>query len=65
MRQAIFSAGGGFVGNYSECSFTVEGTGTFKAGQGTNPYSGKIGEQHQEKEGKIEVIFFRADWKAP
>lgn len=57
VRQAIFHAGGGFIGNYSECSFTVEGTGTFKAGMGTDPYVGKIGEQHQEKEGKIEVIF--------
>jgi hypothetical protein len=57
VKQAIFNAGGGFIGNYSECSFTVEGTGTFKAGAGTDPYVGKIGEQHQEKEGKIEVIF--------
>ena len=57
VRQAIFKAGGGYIGNYSECSFTVEGTGTFKAGEGTDPYVGKIGEQHQEKEGKIEVIF--------
>lgn len=57
VRQAIFNAGGGFIGNYSECSFTVEGMGTFKAGTGTDPYVGKIGEQHQEKEVKIEVIF--------
>jgi dinuclear metal center YbgI/SA1388 family protein len=57
VKEAIFKAGGGFIGNYSECSFTVEGTGTFKAGVGTDPYVGKIGEQHQEKEGRIEVIF--------
>jgi len=57
VKQAIFNAGGGFIGNYSECSFTVEGTGTFKAGAGTDPYVGIIGEQHQEKEGKIEVVF--------
>jgi dinuclear metal center YbgI/SA1388 family protein len=57
VRQAIFKAGGGYIGNYSECSFTVEGAGTFKAGEGTDPYVGKIGERHQEKEGKIEVIF--------
>jgi dinuclear metal center YbgI/SA1388 family protein len=57
VRQAIFKAGGGYIGNYSECSFTVEGMGTFKAGEGTDPYVGKIGEHHQEKEGKFEVIF--------
>ena len=57
VRNAIFKAGGGYIGNYSECSFNVEGTGTFKAGENTNPYIGKIGEQHREEEIKIEVIF--------
>lgn len=57
VRNAIFSAGGGHIGNYSECSFNAEGTGTFKGGEGTDPYVGKVGEQHQEKEIKIEVIF--------
>ncbi|MGZ8549373.1 MAG: Nif3-like dinuclear metal center hexameric protein [Chitinophagaceae bacterium] len=57
VRNAIFAAGGGYIGNYSECSFNAEGTGTFKAGAGSDPYIGKIGEQHQEKEMRIEVIF--------
>ncbi len=57
VRQAIFDAGGGQIGNYSECSFNTEGTGTFKAGPGTDPFVGKPGEQHQEKEVKLEVIF--------
>ena len=57
VRNAIFAAGGGQIGNYSECSFYSEGTGTFKAGRGSNPYVGDIGEQHQEKEIRIEVIF--------
>ncbi|HEX7845367.1 MAG TPA: Nif3-like dinuclear metal center hexameric protein [Chitinophagaceae bacterium] len=57
VRNAIFAAGGGHIGNYSECSFNTEGTGSFKAADGTNPYVGKIGEQHLEKEIKIEVIF--------
>ena len=56
IRNAIFEAGGGHIGNYSECSFSATGTGTFKAGQGTNPYVGNIGEQHSENELKIEVI---------
>ncbi len=57
VRNAIFRAGGGNIGNYSECSFNVEGTGTFKAGEGTNPYVGNVGELHHENEIKIEVIF--------
>ncbi len=57
VRNAIFEAGGGHIGNYSECSFNAAGTGTFKAGQGTNPYVGNIDEQHSENELKIEVIF--------
>lgn len=57
VRQAIFKAGGGHIGNYSECSFNTEGWGTFTAGGGSNPYVGKQGEQHQEKEIRIEVIF--------
>ena len=57
VRAAIFEAGGGNIGNYSECSFNAEGTGTFKAGAGTDPFVGEIGLQHHEKEVKIEVIF--------
>ena len=57
VRNAIFAAGGGNIGNYSECSFNTEGTGSFKAGDGTNPYVGEIGTQHLEKEIRIEVIF--------
>jgi dinuclear metal center YbgI/SA1388 family protein len=57
VRDAIFKAGGGHIGNYSECSFNVEGTGTFLAGEGTQPYVGNIGKQHEENETKIEIVF--------
>jgi dinuclear metal center YbgI/SA1388 family protein len=57
VRSAIFNAGGGYIGNYSECSFNAEGTGTFKAGAGSNPYVGKEGERHYENEIKIEAVF--------
>ena len=57
VRQAIFEAGGGHIGNYSECSFSTEGMGTFKGEEGTNPFVGQPGEQHHERELKIEVIF--------
>jgi dinuclear metal center YbgI/SA1388 family protein len=57
VRAAIFEAGGGHIGNYAECSFGSEGIGTFKGNEGTNPYVGKAGERHEEKELKLEVIF--------
>lgn len=57
IRNAIFRAGGGGIGNYTECSFNVKGKGTFKAGEGTNPYVGEIDERHEEDEVKIEIIF--------
>ncbi len=57
VRQALFAAGAGQIGDYSECSFNAEGTGTFKAGPNADPFVGKIGEQHRESETKIEVIY--------
>ena len=57
VQAAIFSAGAGKIGNYDECSFNADGTGTFRAGEGTNPFVGKIGERHNEKEIRIETIY--------
>jgi dinuclear metal center YbgI/SA1388 family protein len=57
VRRAVFNAGAGHIGQYSECSFNSEGTGTFKAEEGADPYVGEIGKQHQEKETKIEIVY--------
>jgi dinuclear metal center YbgI/SA1388 family protein len=57
VRTALFAAGAGHIGNYSETSFNTDGTGTFKAGAGANPFVGDIGKMHHEKETKIEVLF--------
>jgi dinuclear metal center YbgI/SA1388 family protein len=57
VRQAIFDAGAGHIGNYDECSFNAEGVGTFKGGMNTNPYVGNSGELHRENELKIEAVF--------
>lgn len=54
--SALFEAGAGHIGNYSECSFSTEGKGTFKAGSGTNPFVGIEGVRHSEKEERIEVV---------
>ena len=57
LRAALFDAGAGHIGNYSQCSFNIEGSGTFKGEEGTHPFTGVTGELHYEKEIKIEVIF--------
>ena len=57
VRSAIFNAGGGHISNYSECSFNMAGQGTFKPGEGTNPFTGKRGIRHTEDEIKMEMIF--------
>ncbi|HMO61534.1 MAG TPA: Nif3-like dinuclear metal center hexameric protein [Ferruginibacter sp.] len=61
VRTAIFSAGAGHIGQYSECSFNSSGEGTFKAAEGANPYTGIVGLQHTEQEVRIETIF--AAWQ--
>ena len=56
MRDALFSVGAGRVGAYDECSFNAEGIGTFRAGEGTDPFVGKRGERHHEAEVRVEVV---------
>lgn len=56
VRDAMFAAGAGHAGAYAECSFNVEGTGTFRAGEGANPYVGERGQRHTEREVRVEVI---------
>jgi len=57
IRTTLFEAGAGQVGEYDNCSFNVEGTGTFKGNENSNPQVGEKGKVHQEKETRIEVIF--------
>lgn len=61
VMEAMFKSGAGHVGNYDECSFRVEGTGTFRAGEGTHPYSGVQGIRKYEEEVRLEVIL--PTWK--
>ncbi|SMC88582.1 Nif3-like dinuclear metal center hexameric protein [Moheibacter sediminis] len=57
IRNALFSAGAGSIGDYDNCSFNLEGTGTFRAGENANPFVGEIGKKHFESEIRISVIF--------
>jgi len=56
VRQALFEAGAGQIGNYDSCSFNSDGIGTFKANKSANPFIGNVDELHSEPEIKVEVI---------
>ncbi|WP_455591632.1 Nif3-like dinuclear metal center hexameric protein [Bacteroides sp.] len=56
VREALFAAGCGCIGNYDSCSYNLEGEGTFRAKEGSNPFCGTIGELHREGEVRIETI---------
>jgi len=57
IKLALFQAGAGEIGKYSNCSYSLEGIGSFKAGDNANPTVGTIGEVHFEKEAQINVIY--------
>ncbi len=57
VRQALFNAGAGYIGNYDSCSYNINGQGTFRALEGANPFVGEIGKIHYENEIRIETIF--------
>ncbi|MCS7463451.1 Nif3-like dinuclear metal center hexameric protein [Paenibacillus doosanensis] len=56
VRQALFQAGAGWIGQYSHCSFNIEGTGTFVPEEGSEPFIGKQGKLEQVKEVRLETI---------
>jgi dinuclear metal center YbgI/SA1388 family protein len=57
VKSAIFNAGAGEIGNYSNCSFSVNGEGSFKANENANPFVGEKGEIHLEQEQRVEVVY--------
>jgi dinuclear metal center YbgI/SA1388 family protein len=57
VRTALFQAGAGHIGNYDEAAFSSEGTGSFRAGLGADPFVGEQGVRHYEKEARLEVIY--------
>lgn len=56
VREALFAAGAGHIGNYDRCSFSVPGDGTYRAGEGADPFAGVVGEEHTEPEVRIEAV---------
>ncbi len=57
VRAALFKAGAGQIGDYDCCSYNLEGKGSFRAGESSNPFVGNPKELHYEEETRIETIF--------
>lgn len=60
VRTALSGAGAGEIGDYTECTFTTPGIGTFRPGAAANPYSGQVGALSEEAELRLETLLPRA-----
>lgn len=56
VREALFTAGAGQIGQYDSCSYNLDGSGTFRPLPGTQPFVGETGKMHSEPETRIETI---------
>lgn len=56
VKSAIFSAGAGRIGNYSNCSWQVKGQGQFKPETGSSPFLGKVDNLEKVDEYRLEVV---------
>lgn len=61
LRKALNEAGAGFIGEYSDCSFRVRGTGTFRPREGTTPYVGEVGQLEEVDEYRLETVIYPKD----
>ena len=57
VREALFSAGAGLIGNYERCSWYTEGTGTFRPLEGAEPTVGEMGREERVPELRLETVF--------
>ena len=57
VREALFAAGAGRIGNYEHCSWYTEGTGTFLGGEGSSPNVGQAGREERVAELRLETVF--------
>lgn len=56
VRQALGEAGAGKIGNYSHCSYSVNGVGRYKPLEGAHPAIGKVGKFEEVEEERIECV---------
>jgi dinuclear metal center YbgI/SA1388 family protein len=64
VSEAMFSAGAGHIGHYSECSFRHLGTGTFFGSDAANPTIGQNGRREQVAEWRLEAVCQESDLNA-
>jgi len=57
VREAVFNAGAGNIGNYDSCGYATNGTGSFRGDENSQPFIGEKGKIHSEKEIRFETIF--------
>ena len=57
VRDALFAAGAGRIGDYERCSWYTEGTGTFFGGAGTSPALGEAGREERVPELRLETVY--------
>jgi hypothetical protein len=57
VRDALFAAGAGRIGDYERCSWYTEGTGTFFGREGTEPSVGQAGREQRVAELRLETVF--------
>ncbi len=57
LREALFAAGAGRIGDYERCSWYTEGTGTFLAREGTAPAVGEPGREERVPELRLETVY--------
>jgi structural hemagglutinin/hemolysin toxin protein RtxA len=56
VKNAIFAAGAGVIGNYSHCSWQILGQGQFKPLEGSNAFIGKVNQIETIAEYKVETV---------
>jgi hypothetical protein len=57
VRDALFEAGAGRIGDYTRCSWYTQGTGTFLGGEGTHPAVGETGREERVAELRLETVY--------
>jgi hypothetical protein len=57
VREALFAAGAGRIGDYSRCSWYTQGTGTFFGEAGTDPSVGESGREQRVAELRLETVY--------
>lgn len=56
VKQAVFGAGAGKIGNYDQCCFQIKGQGQYRPLTGSQPFLGKQGQLNEVAEYKVEMV---------